>query len=89
MSKFYAQYNLFGSETEVGCANMWQVASFDSRRARDAFVAQKAGRRDVAAITFAEAKKLAGRYQRYLHANGGHLAHTHLLQDGDRFIPAF
>ncbi len=87
---YYAQYNLYGSTTDMGFANAWQVASFDTRSARDAWVSQHADRVDVQAITKPEALKMAGRYQRHQHRNGGHLAHVHYLTDDNvKFVRAF
>lgn len=87
---FFAKFNSYGSATDVGFANTWQVASFPNRAARDAWVAQRAERKDVAPITKAQALKLAGEYQRSLHRNGGHLAHVHYLtDDAVKFVPAF
>ena len=87
---YYAQYNLYGSTTDVGFSNTWQLASFDTKHARDSWVAQHAGRLDIQAITRAEAVKLAGKYQRYQHRKGGHLAHVHYLTDDNaKFVRAF
>ena len=86
----YAQYNLYGTSTDVGFANTWQVASFASKAARDAWVSQHKDRLDVAAVTRSEALKLAGHYQRHQHRQGGHLAHVHYLTDDNvRFVRAF
>lgn len=87
---FYAQFNLYGSTTEVGMSNTWQVASFATRKARDAWVAQHDDRLDVGAITQREAVKLAGELQRHHYANGGHLAHVHYLTDDNtKFVRAW
>lgn len=87
---FYAQFNAHGSTTQIGFANAWQVASFETKAARDAWVAQRADRADVAPVTKAQALKLAGPYHRHLHATGGHLAHIHFLtSDNTQFVRAF
>ena len=87
---YYAQYNLYGSTTDVGFSNTWQVASFGTKSGRDSWVAQHAERLDIQAITRAEAVKLAGKYQRLQHRNGGHLAHVHYLTDDSAtFVRAF
>lgn len=78
---FYAQYNVFGSDTDMGFANTWQVVGFATRKARDSWVAQHAGRVDVAAITKPQALTLAGRLQRMTHRQGGYLAHAYFLTD--------
>lgn len=76
---FYAQCNIYGSSTDMGFANTWQVVSFDTRAARDAWVAQYADRVDIAPITKAQALKLAGKLQRMHYRSGGHLSHVHYL----------
>lgn len=87
---YYAQYNLYGSTADVGFSDTWGVASFVTKSARDAWVSQRADRLDVAAITKADALKIAGRYLRHQHRNGGHLAHVHYLTDDNAtFVRAF
>ena len=61
---YYAQFNSFGSDTDVGFSNTWQVVSFGNKSARDAWVKMNADRRDIAAISRSEALKMAGAYQR-------------------------
>ena len=78
---FYAQYNIYGSQTDMGLANAWQVAGFDTRQARDAWVAQYADRVDIAPITKAQALQLAGKLQRMTHRRGGYLAHAYFVTD--------
>lgn len=86
---YYAQFNLYGSTTDMGMANTWHVASFDTRRARDAWISLHPGRLDVAAITKQQALKMAGKYQRRQHRHGGYLAHVHYLTDGTKFVRAW
>jgi hypothetical protein len=87
---FYAKYNLYGSNTDMGMANTWQVASFETRRARDAWVSLHPGRLDVTAITKAEALKMTSKYQRRQHRHGGYLAHVHYLTDDNtKFVRAW
>ncbi len=87
---FYAQFNLYGSTTDMGMANTWQVASFDTRKARDAWVAQHDSRVDVAAITQREALNVASELQRHHYANGGYLANVHYLTDDNiKFMRAW
>ena len=86
----YAKYSLYGSDTSVGFAGTWQVVSFDSRAARDAWVAQRRDRRDVEPITRADALRIAGRAQRRQYRKGGYLADLHLVtDDGRTFVRAF
>ena len=88
--RYYAQFNSHGSDTSVGFANTWQVASFATKAARDAWVEQHAGRQDVSPITRAHALKMAGGYQRAQHRHGGYLAHIHYITDDNvRFERAF
>lgn len=81
---YYAQFNSFGSDTDVGFSNTWQVVSFGNKSARDAWVKMNADRRDIAAISRSEALKMAGAYQRLLHREGGHLAHIHYATDDNK-----
>jgi len=79
---FYAKFNLFGSDSCVGFPNTWQVASFESRAARDAWVNQDPCRLDVAPITQREALKMASPLHRRHYLEGmGHLANIHFLTD--------
>lgn len=87
---YYAKYNMYGSDTSVGFAGAWQTVSFESRAARDAWIAQRRDRRDVAPITRTEALRMAGRAQRRWHREGGYLADLHLrTDDGRTFVRAF
>jgi hypothetical protein len=74
---FYARYNIYGSQTDMGLADAWQVAGFDTRQARDAWVAQYADRVDITPITKVQALNLAGKLQRMTYRRGGYLAHAY------------
>lgn len=74
---FYARYNTLGSLT----GNSWQVASFSSRTARDAWITECPDRPDVSPITRAEALKMVDKLQRMRCRSGGYLAHVHYLTD--------
>lgn len=87
---YFAKINSFGSETDAGFANTWQIASFETKAARDAWVAQRSNNMGVDAVTKKEALQIAGAYQRHQHANGGYLANCHYLtNDNINFTPAF
>lgn len=86
---FYAKFNLYGSETSAGFANMERVAGFETRVARDAWVNINSSRIDVFAITAEEARRVAdgGRKRE---RNGGHLADVvYLTVDNVEFKRAF
>jgi hypothetical protein len=63
----------------MGFSNTWQVASFDTRAARDAWIAECPDRPDIVPITRTEAMRMVGKLQRMHYWSGGHLAHVHYL----------
>ena len=88
--KYYAAYSQHSPETSRGRGDD-SVASFDTRAARDAWVRQSPALA-TRPITRREALRLAGRLRRQYAKTGGHLAHMHVLMDGDietRFVRAF
>jgi hypothetical protein len=55
--KYYAAVNSYGSETNIGFCNTWNVLAFDSRKSRDEYVDKFSQRnRSVRAILRKEVK---------------------------------
>jgi len=55
--KYYAATNRYGSETDIGFCNTWNVLAFDSRKSRDEYVDKFSQRnRSVRPITRKEIK---------------------------------
>jgi hypothetical protein len=88
---YYAKFNLYGSTTDTGFANTWQVAGFASKAARDAWVNDvNPDRVDIEAVTRAEAEKLVDASNRARAARGGELADViYLTDDNKTFVRAY
>jgi hypothetical protein len=87
---FYAQYNAYGSESDIGFVNTCMLASFDTRAARDAWVGQNYDRADVYAVTRATALKISGNRSAYLRGHRAYLADIHFLTDDNKtFVRAW
>jgi len=85
---YYAAWNQYSTESSRGLGDD-AVASFDSRSARDAWVAASPALA-TRAITHREALRLAGPLQRRHWRDGGYLANVHLLTDDNvRFVRAW
>ena len=84
----YAAYNTYSTESSCGLGDD-AVASFDSRSARDAWVAASPALA-TRAITHREALRLASPMRRRYWRDGGYLANMHLVtDDGVRFVRAW